>query len=225
MAILIRVLLIAVCAALLGFPAAAQNPGGLPGLEHTLARVAFLNAERVVIHGDVVHYRFDVAVGPGEFDVIRIHRVVKETTPGRPVKKMEGVLLLPGAPQPSVELFFTNGDRFVTLMANSPPYVPYQWNYDNNAARCGSDDYPVTFDDHLGEITVPIFLIARQSGGLYTASLTASDDVSSLIINATLNPSLYGHADSFLADSAANTSDNAANKIWRPILDWILAHR
>jgi len=31
--------------------------------------------------------------------VIRIHRVVKEVSPGRPAKKMEGILLLPGLPQ------------------------------------------------------------------------------------------------------------------------------
>jgi pimeloyl-ACP methyl ester carboxylesterase len=421
-------------------PALAQNAGGLPGPEHEIARVAFLNAERIVVHGDVVHYRFDVAVGSGEFDVIRIHRVVKETAPGRPVKKMEGVLLLPGAPQlfegifmgvaspsalpeegsialflannnvdvwgmdygwtavphgypdlsvmqgwgiekdaehtqtalsiarwmratsgqgagpihllgfsyggflvyavaaddtqrpgnlknvkgiipvdgttfkaanqagdcnalpgikaalaagtmavdssgntvlgraaiddpgalsavklnalnpyfpavpqftftnyqaalatfvrsrfvggtyeivppPSVDLYFTNGPRFVSLLADSPPYAPYQWIYDSFASRCGSADDPVAFDDHLGEITVPIFCIARQSAGLFTTSLTASDDVSSLIVNSTLNPSLYGHADFFLADSATIPADNAANKIWRPILEWILAHR
>ena len=110
------------------------------------------------------------------------------------------------------------------LRKSVSPSVPYQWTYDNNASRCGSDDYPVTFDDHLGEITGPIFLIARQSGGLYTASLTASDDISSLIIDTALNPSLYGHADFLLADSAANPDDNAANKIWRPILEWIVAH-
>ncbi len=129
------------------------------------------------------------------------------------------------APAPAVEPFFTNGSRFVSLLASGPPYVPYQWNYDYRASQCGSGDYPAAFDDHLAEIAVPIFLIARQSGGLYTASLTASDDISSLIVNTTLIPSLYGHADFSLADSAANPADNAANKIWRPILDWILAHR
>ncbi len=86
------------CIALLALPAVAQNTGGLPGLEHELALKAFRQAERVPVYGNVVHYKFDVVVGPGEFDSIRLHRVVKETEPYRPVKKMEGVLLLPGAP-------------------------------------------------------------------------------------------------------------------------------
>jgi len=42
--------------------------------------------------------------------------------------------------------------------------------------------------------------------------------VTTLIINAALSPNLYGHADFFLAN-------DAASKIWRPILDWIQAHR
>jgi hypothetical protein len=68
-------------------------------------------------------------------------------------------------------------------------------------------------------------LSSTEDLGFYTTTITVSDDVSSLIVNQALNPSLYGHADFFLADSAKNPADNAANKIWRPILDWILAHR
>jgi hypothetical protein len=37
-------------------------------------------------------------------------------------------------------------------------------------------------------------------------------------VNPTQSPDLYQHADFFLADGAAEV-------IWRPILDWILAHR
>ena len=424
---------------ILGFSAAqtaAQNAGGLPGIEHTLARVAFLNSERVVVHGDVVHYSFDISVGPGEFDTIRLHRVVKETAPGRLAKKMEGILLLPGAPNffeqifmppaspmappengsvalflashdidvwgmeygwtsvpygttdftpligwgvdkdvehahialsivrwmrvtsgqgagpihllgfsyggfltwavagedtqlpgnlknvksiipvdgaifkaaqgsstqinacnalpaiianiaagvaytensgwiygeaaltapdepstllppftnfqaaqallvmggflrgsystssPSVTLFHTYSQRAVNLLghhliAGTPPrpYVPYQVNYDNNASRCGSDAYPVAFDDHLGEITVPIYHVARTFTGFYAATLTASSDASMFVVNSPSTPTHnYGHADFFLADNAADPADNAANKIWRPILEWIQAH-
>ena len=432
------------CVALLAFPAVAQNTGGLPGLEHELALKAFRQAERVLVYGNVVHYKFDVVVGPGEFDSIRLHRVVKETGPYRPVKKMEGVLLLPGAPlsfesiflqpaspsasapseegsialflasndidvwgmdygwgsvpygttdfsslkgwgvekdaqhaeialsiarwmrvtsgqgigpihllgysygpmvvyavagedaqrpgnlrnvkgiitvdgnviktddqttkdkacqalpaimanieagvyavdasagktrwraalefpnvlsplsgsyippyfpafpaytftnyeaalvnavrnktyggmyttnPPSVSFFYTFWERAAVNSLESPYYTPYQFNYDGNASLCESIACPVAFDDHLGEITVPIFHIARPANALYQTQLTGSNDISSLIVNPSLDPSLYGHADFFLADSAQNPADNAANKIWRPILNWILAHR
>ena len=437
---------IAACVCLLAVtPAWAQNSGGLPGKEHLQAGEAYKRAERVVllkdeVHGEVVHYQFDVPVGSGPFDVIRIHRVVKEVSPGRPAKKMEGILLLPGLPQlfegifmqaplpghpvdessialylaahdidvwgmdygwsfipyptsdfgflsdwgidkdaghvqtalsiarwlrvrseqgngpvhllgfsyggflvyaaagndtqrpgnlhnikgivpvdgtsfkavpgsvqqtnscnsatsaqasldagvhhvdssvtmirglaalnypddpsplsggavvqppfptfpafpantftnfqasqvnsvrgktlggtytvspPSVTLFFAEGLRIARLQAVTPAYYPNQWNYDNAASRCASDAFPVAFDDHLGDIDVPIFYIARAETGFYTTTLTASTDVAKMTVNPALDPSLYGHADFFLAN-------NAASEIWQAILDWIEAHR
>jgi pimeloyl-ACP methyl ester carboxylesterase len=432
---------VAVCVCLLAvIPAWAQNSGGLPGKEHVLAGEAYKQAERVVllndeVHGEVVHYQFDVPVGPGPFDVIRMHRVVKEVRPGRPAKKMEGILLLPGIPQmfeavflqapltghpvdqssaalylalndidvwgmdyghsfvpypstefgffrgwgverdtvdaqtalsiarwlrvtseqgngpihmlgfsygglvvyaaasedtqrpgnlrnikglipvdgtpikvppgsadqlnscntakatrasldagvyhvdssatrirglaalnypdalsplsgaasgtfpafpaytftnfqasqvnsvrgrtlggtytvtpPSVTLFFAEALRIIRLQSVTPAYFPLQINYEGAASRCDSDLFSVGFDDHVGEIEVPIFYIARQEANFYSTTVTGSSDVSKLVVNPTLDPSLYGHADFFLAN-------NAASAIWQPILDWIRAHR
>ena len=96
--------------------------------------------------------------------------------------------------------------------------MPYQIVYDLSASRCSSDAFPVVFDDHVGEIEVPIFYIARQEDNFYSTTVTGSRDVSKLVVNPTLNPNLYGHADFFLAN-------NAAGEIWQKILDWIKAHR
>jgi pimeloyl-ACP methyl ester carboxylesterase len=408
------------CIALAGLPGLAQNTGGLPGDEHSQVLEVFKQAERVVIHDDVVHYSFDLIVGPGPFDKIRIHRVVRETQPYRPIKKMEGVLLLPGAGNlfetmflmpaapsvpaergsvalflasndidvwgldygwsfipfgnsdftplkgwglakdaehteialsiarwlrvtsgqgvgpihllgfsyggylayvtagedtqrpgnlknvkgiiavdggdlkaipgsaaqnsackklpailtsieggkyhttdfalfrqlgisalyapdeksaflppfsnyqaiaallvtmrflagsysvlpPSVELTYSDASRLPSLAANAPPYFLYQYSYDYNASLCDSDDYPVTIDDHLEEITVPILQLARTEGGFYTPTLTGSDDVSKVFVN----PPDYGHADLFLAN-------NAADFTWQTIQEWILDHQ
>ena len=115
--------------------------------------------------------------------------------------------------------FFTDGPRIVNLQVDTPPYYPYRFNYEGNAARCDSDDYPVSFDDHIGEVNVPIFGIARQSSPtLDVLTRTASADVTTLILNPDMLPSLYGHGDQFLANDAASV-------VWRPILEWILAHR
>jgi len=66
---------------------------GVPG--------TILNLERIVVyHGsqyDIVHYRMDVTVGPGTFDVIKLHRIVKEQS-DRPVRTADGVMFLPGQP-------------------------------------------------------------------------------------------------------------------------------
>ena len=437
---LVRCVVILCALFVTGIPALAQNSGGLPSKEHTLAKAAYERAERVVLledaaQGDVVHYGFDVPVGPGPFDVIRIHRVVREVSPRRAAKKMEGILLLPGRPQfvepifmqeaaasvppdqgsvalylaahgvdvwgmdyghsfipypttdflflkgwgidkdtahihialsvarflrvnseqgngpihilgfsyggflvyaaaaedsqnpgnlrnikgivtvdgsafkqpmgsaaqlnacnnaksqraaldggtyhsdssstlkmglaalnypndlsplsgaasgtfpafpaytftnfqavhvqmirskflagsytvspPFATLLFTEGQRIVNLFGASPAYMPYQLTYDLSASQCSSDAFPVVFDDHLEEVDVPILYIARQEANFHTTTLTQSRDVTKVLVNPTLDPSLYGHADCFLAN-------NAASVIWQPILDWIQAHR
>jgi hypothetical protein len=47
--------------------------------------VTLMNYERQVISGNIVHYKFEVAVGSGQYDKIGIHRVVKEMAPNKPV--------------------------------------------------------------------------------------------------------------------------------------------
>ena len=432
---LVRCLAVA-CVLGLARPVQAQFPGGLPGRDHLAAGIAYDQVERVVLAGDVVHYRFDLVVGPGPFDTIRIHRVVKEVEAGRPQPNMESVLLLAGAPQtfegiflppaalgvpveegsvalflashgvdvwgmdygwslvpyptadfaflqgwgidkevrhittalsvvrwlrvrseqgngpvhvlgfsyggfltwavasedtqrpgnlknvkgiipvdgtafknnsasgratscasaataaaqlaagtfvsdssagmllgrlaledpdglsslglaalppyfpavppgtltnfqyplgsnvrslflggtyaaspPSVTTFYTDGSRFIDLLANMPVYMPYQWNYDSAASRCESADYPVAFDDHLGEVTVPILAIGRrQSPSTDASTRTASADVTVVTLNPAMSPALYGHADFFLAN-------DAATMVWQTILDWIVARK
>ena len=446
MRLLVRCVIAACALCVAAMPAWAQNSGGLPGKEHTQAKAAYDQAERVVLlgnaaEGEVVHYKFDVRVGTGPFDVIQIHRVVKEVSPGRPAKKMEGVLLLPGLPQlfepifmmagapgvpedqgsiavylathgvdvwgmdyghsfipypttsfaylqgwgigkevahihialsvarylrvnseqgvgpihllgfsyggflvyaaaaedsrnpgnlrnikgivpvegsafkqpmgsasqltacnsaksaiakldmgtyqsdgsiyltmglaalnqpndpaslsgaaiprppappvfpefpagtftnfqavsvqmvrtgflggsytvspPLVSLRFTDSQRIADLFGVSPAYSPLQVSYEMSASRCSSDTYPVTFDDQLDEVEVPILYISRQATNLYATTLTQSGDVSSLVLNPALDPSLYGHADFFLAN-------NAATEVWQHILSWIQAHQ
>jgi len=124
------------------------------------------------------------------------------------------------APSPAaVTPRYSDGPRIVDLLANTPPYIPYQWTYDNTASRCESADYPVTFDDHLGEVTVPIFAISRrQSPSTDAIARTGSTDATTVFVNPLFNPALYGHGDFFLAN-------DAASMVWRPILDWILARR
>jgi len=75
----------------------AQN-GEFSGGKGVFAPGTITHSGRTVLQDDIVHYRFDVVVGPGKFDVIRLHRVVKERMPRHPVRTVDGVLLLPGAP-------------------------------------------------------------------------------------------------------------------------------
>lgn len=55
-----------------------------------------LNWERQPLVDDIVHYSFQVRVGPGEFDVIGLHRVVRERRPSRPIRTGRAIFLQHG---------------------------------------------------------------------------------------------------------------------------------
>jgi hypothetical protein len=87
-----------VCIATIAFSAFAQTTEAFPGSQNALANVAIKNMQRTVLHGNIAHYTFEVVVGPGKFDVIRMHRIVREKQPYEPIQTVGGVLLLPGGP-------------------------------------------------------------------------------------------------------------------------------
>jgi hypothetical protein len=69
---------------------------------------SILKTERTVLPvspGDIAHYRFDVRVGPGKFDVIQVHRVIREGQPNRPIQTSDAIFLVPGAPQNFEQIF------------------------------------------------------------------------------------------------------------------------
>lgn len=55
-----------------------------------------LDIEREEIVGDIVHYSYELRIGPGPYDVIGLHRVVKERKPYRPVGTRKCVFLQHG---------------------------------------------------------------------------------------------------------------------------------
>jgi len=69
--------------------------------------------ERIPLTGNIVHYKFILKVGPGAYDQIGIHRVIKERKPFRPVKTKDVLfyqhgdakdfegMMLPGTRQPN----------------------------------------------------------------------------------------------------------------------------
>jgi hypothetical protein len=121
-------------------------------------------------------------------------------------------------------LRFTNENLWLRLLQNTPPYWPLQASTDLDYARCetGPD---VSFDDHIRDITVPIFNLGAAGGtglgGNYTATLTASEDLQSFVVQMLPDDQWmydFGHADLF-------TATDAATQVWQPILTWIMEHR
>lgn len=72
---------------------ASHDIGLRAGVE---AAVGVTEVERTPLPGGVAHYRFDVRVGAGEHDVIRIHRVVRERAPWVPARAGRGAFLVHG---------------------------------------------------------------------------------------------------------------------------------
>ncbi len=52
--------------------------------------------ERVVVCGDIALYSIVLSVGPGEYDVIGLHRVVRELRPHVPIRSRDSVFLVHG---------------------------------------------------------------------------------------------------------------------------------
>lgn len=91
---------VALCAAL-ALPIQANADGPLP------ARLKIVNSDRTQLDDGIAHYRFDVTVGPGKYDVVRIHRIVREERPTEPVSTRDAVMLLPGNPNSFEGIFMT----------------------------------------------------------------------------------------------------------------------
>ena len=119
------------------------------------------------------------------------------------------------------DLRFTEARLWLDLLQALPPQLPVQTDVDVDALFCGNVNVP--FDDHLSEISVPILYVGTGGGfgqtGYYTTTLTASRDVTKFTVSITGDRATdFGHADLFL-------SKDAEGLAWRPILNWLKAHR
>lgn len=121
-------------------------------------------------------------------------------------------------------LRFTDDQLWVGAMgASFPPYYPVRIDVDTDQLLCGTFDTP--FDDHLAQITVPILHVGAKGGfgpsAFASTTFTASRDVTTITVQRlpdTDEAMDFGHVDTVLARDAETL-------VWRPILDWIMAHR
>lgn len=121
-------------------------------------------------------------------------------------------------------LRFTEDQLYVATVGTTfAPYYPVRIDFDTEQMMCGTMDTPL--DDRLAQITVPIFQVAAKGGfgpsAYASTTYTASRDVTTLTVQRLPNSDEamdFGHVDTVLARDAETL-------VWRPILDWILAHR
>ena len=119
-------------------------------------------------------------------------------------------------------LQYTAVDGWLDFLMGAASYEPIAFMRDYMTLICDGVDVP--WDDHLSDITNPIFAVGAV-GGLgelteYTTTLTGSSDVT--FLNVSLWPPEaimldFGHIDLW-------TADNAEALVWTPILEWVNDH-
>ena len=120
-------------------------------------------------------------------------------------------------------LRYSEDRGWIDLLGNIPPHFPWRADLDTDTMFCGKGKSP--FTEHLGQIAIPILFAGAAGGfgekGFYTTTLTASTDVTKLIVQFQpddLRQQDFGHVDTLLAT-------HAETLVWQPILDWLVAHR
>jgi len=120
-------------------------------------------------------------------------------------------------------LQYTRTDFYLQLLQSFAPVIPRRLVMDYEDITCEATDVP--FDDHLSEVTVPVFYVGARGGygdyGVYSTTLLGSRDVT--VHLASTWPAAYrmldfGHADILYGD-------HAESLVWQPMLEWIRAHR
>jgi len=101
-------------------------------------------------------------------------------------------------------------------------WIPTTWWYDYSVCVCDVEDVP--YDDHLSAIDVPVLNVAAAGGWgaaeFYTSSLTASRDVTSLLVR--LRPEGEEALDFGWADQL--TAPEAPALVFQPVAEWLEAH-
>ena len=119
-------------------------------------------------------------------------------------------------------LQYTREAYLYDFLQAAAPYQSFTEQVESEAIWC--DELNVPYDDHLGEISVPVLYVGAEGGfgsyGVDTLSRLGSTDVSTHVVR--LHPpqaraAEFGHADLFLAD-------NARELVWAPIHNWLVSH-
>lgn len=119
-------------------------------------------------------------------------------------------------------LTYTKISRWNDFLISATPFESTRMIADTYGISCG--DTTTAFDDHLKDVTVPVFYVGAGGGfgrgGLFTLTLLGSEDVSSKIISffppkqAAFD---FAHVDPFNARDARDL-------VWSPILGWLSQH-
>jgi hypothetical protein len=82
-----------------------------------------IKMSRVELGNRIAHYTYEVRLGTHEFDVVRIHRVVREQNPNHPVRVRGDIFMVHGSIQDFDDIFLTAGAEDLNVKTSLPVYL------------------------------------------------------------------------------------------------------
>ncbi|MDF9798144.1 hypothetical protein OKW21_003407 [Catalinimonas alkaloidigena] len=132
--------------------------------------------KRASLGGNIAHYKFEIRLGNGEYDKVRIHRVVKEKRDYRPARTKSEVFMIHGGSQDFDDIFLTAGAfNNINAQTSSPYYLASKgidvWGIDLAWTMVPEETSDFSFMENWGvekdaEHTLSALSIARLIRGL-----------------------------------------------------------
>jgi hypothetical protein len=116
-------------------------------------------------------------------------------------------------------LVYTRPEYLFEFDQGAASYQSLKGSVEIRKLMCDETDLP--WDDHLREVTIPVFYVGTGGGfgsyGLYTTTLLDSQDITSHVVSFAPRPVDFGHVDLFTADAARA-------EVWSYIYAWLRVH-
>ncbi len=139
---------------------------------------------RTELGAGIVHYQFNVQMGEGEFDIVRIHRVIRESRPNHPIPTKGDVFMVHGAFTGFEGTFFSAGmeSSDINAKTSSPFYLASKnidvWGIDMGWTMVPDDSTDFSFMEGWGyekdaDHTLQAMSIARTIRGITGQGLSA----------------------------------------------------
>lgn len=137
--------------------------------------ISIMNISREELGDKIAHYTFDMRIGHGDFNMVTIHRVVKEKRTFTPVKTKGDVFMVHGAIQNFDAIFLTAGAETITAETSSPYYLASNnidvWGIDMGWTKVPMETTDFSFMESWGmwkdiDHTLKAMSIARLIRGL-----------------------------------------------------------
>ena len=148
-------------------------------------RSSISDFSRTELGAGIAHYKFKVRMGEGEFDIVRIHRVVRESRPYRPIRTKGDVFMVHGAFTGFDGTFFSVGlesSDDINAETSSPFYLADQnidvWGIDMGWTMVPNDASDFSFMEGWGyekdaDHTLKAIRIARIVRGMTRQGFSA----------------------------------------------------